>query len=205
MNPFHTNFKRYIPLAAKDLSISLNNRTYSTEAAKAYASGVRILLSAQEEEGIEQEPWLVDDVELARTVGDMEAVAAQAQENAVSAGLLHLLMEVHEGTAESVEALESIVVKLEGDRDQLEADSYLARRQYQAVSQVLEDLEAIDSCTRRDLASSERIVARLEEEIVATRSGVMNTEKRLEDLEEKLVKVRNSSSFRGLPFAFFDS
>ena len=26
MNPFHTNFKHYIPLAAKDLSISLSSK-----------------------------------------------------------------------------------------------------------------------------------------------------------------------------------
>ncbi|CAN0210254.1 unnamed protein product [Ascophyllum nodosum] len=162
------------------------------EAAKAYASGVRILLATQQEEVIERGPWLVDNVELAHAVGGMRSAAAQAQENAVSTGLLSSMMEEHEGAVERIEELESIVDKLEEDRDQLEADSDLARRQYQAVSQVLEDLEAVHSCTRRDLASSQQVVVRLEEEIVAARSGTVNAEKRAEDLEDKLEKVRSS-------------
>ena len=134
------------------------------EIANASASGVRILLTTQKKEVIKRELWWVGDVELARAVGSMGAAAAQARENAVSTGLLRSMMEEHENAVKRIEELESIVDKLEGDRAYLKADSDLARRQYQAVSQVLEDLEAVYSCTQRDLASSERVVARLQEE-----------------------------------------
>ena len=127
----------------------------------------------------------MSDVKVARVVGSTETAAAQARENAVSTEMLRLVMEEHENAVERIE-------ELEGDRGQLEADSDLARWQYQAVPQVLEDLEAVHSCTRRDLASSERVVARLEEEIVAARSGAGTAEQRAEDLEKNLEKVRNS-------------
>ena len=146
------------------------------EVANAYASGVRIILTTQKEEVIERGLWLVDDVELARAVEGVVAAASQAQEDAVSTELLRTMMEEHGNAVERIEELENIVDKLEEDRGQLEADLDLARRQYQAVSHVFENLEAVHSCTRRDLASLDRVVARLEQEINVARSGAVNEE-----------------------------